>query len=429
MKKIFLIILTITLILIPAVVNAGNIRVQLNGQFIDFKDDQGDVVDPEIINDRTMVPMRKIFEELGATVEWNPETRTVTGVKDDVTIVLTIDNMKAKKTIDGQTEEIDLDSAPVIINGRTMVPVRFIAESLNKQVGWQADEKAVIIIDNDKLKNKLKDKAPNFYEFINSEFKTVDSYNLNISITGLMDYKDYDNSKNNEKINLNSTIASKYDGNLINVLAKVKLIGSGSIYDYYKDAGLNDFSFEGLVGKDKNEILVKSEVLGAFAKNKWLRSELDPNYAMLLDSADTTGEMYKIFEGFFDNENDITIDSYNEIDKGIDLLSEMLSDKNFTVSGSTSKTYTLRIDKDFIIEKILNSDPNSDEYSMIDELNAVIKLKVKDGILDIYSVDVNAKIEDKVMNESITLKLSIKNDMKSYNNPVNIAYPKESDII
>ena len=50
------------------------------------------------------------------------------------------------KNESGEETEIKLDSAPTIVNGRTLVPVRFIAESLEKKVGWDAENKTVIII-------------------------------------------------------------------------------------------------------------------------------------------------------------------------------------------------------------------------------------------------------------------------------------------
>ena len=116
-----------------------SIRVQQNGEFIDFTDSQGNVVEPQIINDRTMVPFRKIFNSLGVTdnnIYWDDATKTVKASKDNMEIILQIDNPIAKKTFSGETNEIKLDSSPVIVDGRTLVPIRFIAESMEKKVGW-----------------------------------------------------------------------------------------------------------------------------------------------------------------------------------------------------------------------------------------------------------------------------------------------------
>lgn len=104
---------------------SNEIRVQNDGKYISFDD-----VNPQIINGRTMVPFRKIFNSLGVTEEdisWIPETRTVIAKKDNLEIELQIDNNIAKKTVSGETTEIKLDSAPVIVEGRTLVPVRFLS--------------------------------------------------------------------------------------------------------------------------------------------------------------------------------------------------------------------------------------------------------------------------------------------------------------
>ena len=73
----------ITSLTIPAMADNG-IHVTINGEAIPFD------VPPQMVNDRTMVPLRAIFEALGASVDWNPETSTVTSTKDSSTIKLTV---------------------------------------------------------------------------------------------------------------------------------------------------------------------------------------------------------------------------------------------------------------------------------------------------------------------------------------------------
>lgn len=109
------------------------IRVHTDGHITKFD------TDPVIENDTTLVGFRAILEALGAEVEWNEESRTVTAVKDDTTIVLTIDSDTA--LVNGNAKS--LLAAPRIIGSSTMVPVRFISEQLGMKVGW--DEKARLI--------------------------------------------------------------------------------------------------------------------------------------------------------------------------------------------------------------------------------------------------------------------------------------------
>jgi len=102
-------------------------------------------VPPTIIEGRTLVPLRAIFEALGSNVEWNSITRTVTGRKDTTTIILPIGSRSP--TVNGVTVQLDVPGT--IVNGRTLVPVRFIAESLGASVEWVQDTRTVVIISND----------------------------------------------------------------------------------------------------------------------------------------------------------------------------------------------------------------------------------------------------------------------------------------
>ena len=91
-------------------------------------------VAPVIVDNRTMVPIRVITEALGGTADWNEAARTVT---------LTIDGKVLRMTI-GQTIA-GFDAAPVIINSRTYVPIRYVAEALGAKVEWIADTQQIII--------------------------------------------------------------------------------------------------------------------------------------------------------------------------------------------------------------------------------------------------------------------------------------------
>ncbi len=96
---------------------------------------------PVIEDGRTLVPVRSIFEKIGATVGWNPDTRTVTAEKDGTKIQLTIDDTNAFKN----EESIRLDVPAKIIGGRTMVPLRFISDCFGVDVEWDGSLKQVCL--------------------------------------------------------------------------------------------------------------------------------------------------------------------------------------------------------------------------------------------------------------------------------------------
>ena len=115
--------------------SARPITVYLNGVDLLFE------TPPIIRNDRTMVPMRKIFETLGAKVSWDGEARKVSAVKGDVAVELVIGENTA--FINGEATE--LDAPALILDNRTLVPLRFVAEAFDCDVSWDNAFRRVII--------------------------------------------------------------------------------------------------------------------------------------------------------------------------------------------------------------------------------------------------------------------------------------------
>jgi len=111
------------------------IKVLVNGTAVAF--DQPPIIE----NGRTLVPLRAIFEALGATVEWEQSTQTVTAVKDDITIILKIGDAFLTKN----GERIALDVPAKIVGGRTLVPARAVAESFGADVQWDQATRTVTI--------------------------------------------------------------------------------------------------------------------------------------------------------------------------------------------------------------------------------------------------------------------------------------------
>ncbi|RJQ31962.1 MAG: copper amine oxidase N-terminal domain-containing protein [Peptococcaceae bacterium] len=98
-------------------------------------------VPPVIKEGRTLVPVRALTEALGATVDWNAETRVVTIIKGDITVVLTIDDEIA--VVNGR--EVPLDVPAGIENSRTVVPLRFVSETFDLKVQYYAEGGIVTI--------------------------------------------------------------------------------------------------------------------------------------------------------------------------------------------------------------------------------------------------------------------------------------------
>ena len=116
-----------------------DIKIFVNGTQIDFS--KYDNVMPVIENGRTLVPVRAVSETLHCEVLWHDDTQEIDITKGDIFVKLTIGNTTAY--VNG--EQIQLDTAPDIRSGRTLVPLRFIAESLKLNVDWNGDSRTITI--------------------------------------------------------------------------------------------------------------------------------------------------------------------------------------------------------------------------------------------------------------------------------------------
>lgn len=145
MKKIqtlFLCAIMVFSTIIGTTVSANeNIIVNLNGEKLNFD------VQPQIINGRTMVPVRKIFEELGAIVVWGEKDQEISAYTESCSIHTKIGGERLSIRKD-ELNTVELDVPPMIIDGRTLVPVRFIAEALDAVVEWDEQNNTVNINSN-----------------------------------------------------------------------------------------------------------------------------------------------------------------------------------------------------------------------------------------------------------------------------------------
>ena len=115
------------------------ITVTINGTPAIFTDQL-----PVIVNGRTLVPVRGVFEALGFDVSWNEQARQATLSRADATIVITIDS--ATFTTNGVSHALDVPAQ--IIGGRTMIPLRAVLESVGYELAWDENTQTVIIFAN-----------------------------------------------------------------------------------------------------------------------------------------------------------------------------------------------------------------------------------------------------------------------------------------
>lgn len=135
MKKIISALLVVILLMCVNVSAENPITVEVDFGTVEFD------TSPVNVEGRILVPVRAIFESMGATVRWNAETKTVTSKLDSTTVVMQIDNHTMR--INGEPKTLDV--APMIIDDRTLVPARAAAEAFGGRVQWIGEEQKVLI--------------------------------------------------------------------------------------------------------------------------------------------------------------------------------------------------------------------------------------------------------------------------------------------
>ncbi len=141
MKKYIYAFIAICAISISTVHAADDITILINETEAVFGQE------PFIDDGTTLVPMRAIFEELGASVEWDGDSRTITSQKDDTVIVLGIDD--PQMTVNGAS--YTLEKAPIIVDDFTYVPLRAVSEAFGCGVDWDGDSRTVTITYTDDI--------------------------------------------------------------------------------------------------------------------------------------------------------------------------------------------------------------------------------------------------------------------------------------
>lgn len=128
-------------------INRITIVLQLSNLLIYVNDNPQEIdVPPQIIEGRTFLPIRCVAEPLGASIQWDPIEKKVTLILKEITLELWIGKNFAK--VNGASIPIDPNNpkvVPMIIQGRTMLPVRFVAENLGCKVDWNSQTKTIVI--------------------------------------------------------------------------------------------------------------------------------------------------------------------------------------------------------------------------------------------------------------------------------------------
>lgn len=366
----YLVAAVLTLCVAQAVAFAeAPVTVQLDGQNVAFTDAQ-----PQIVNDRTFLPVRAVFEAMDATVDF--EDGVVTATRGGRTVKMTVGSTAATLTKDGATTALTMDVAPFIdpALSRTYVPVRFAAQALGANVGWDGAKRTVIIVDVEKqLENALAGKSFGYLEKFAEYSGKYDAgiWNSEVAAAGSMevDLGRVVNAAVPLKLTVPFTVAAKgvtQDGEKVEVTEKMTmdlsslkelLLSSGEaagaedtalVEDMIKALGTDGVSIAVRGDLSTNKLYMSidlsalgEELAGTLDANTWYVVDYS---ALGMDLAELTAQTKNVdYRALIESVlasvemNDAGKD-YAELDALLKAVVNALSDGGFTKSGNVCTT-------------------------------------------------------------------------------------------
>ena len=392
----------------------STIRVQLDGSYVDFTDANGNVVNPQILSDRTMVPMRKIFETFDADVEWDEASRTVTASTTSKEISLTIDNAVArvKELATGAVKDISLDQAPVIVNDRTLVPVRFIAESLDKEVGWDQSTRTVVIIDMTKLTKYLSSRVTSLQKLFDMNIDAVEAFKSNSVITGKLDYTS-EGVAQSLNISGSADIAVNKAEEMESSL-KLSVNGTaGDLIEAVKNSGYENIDAKVILKGDKLFV-------GLLEGNDYNWTDATSSMASINNvsiayNVDKMSDYQSVMDFIRSSIGELNPDSYATMRSIIDSLSYVLSEQSVKLTEQgTKKVLTIDLDFGEFLKSYMNSESDLDLV-----MNVV--LEAENG--KISREDIKIKTNFELSGEDVGLDFEIDSNYSDLNKDFAISLP------
>lgn len=378
----------------------GQVGVMVNGVYVKFPD-----AAPEVADGRTMVPVRALVETLGGEVEYQSgaEGDTIRFVIDGyayefvtgsttVKVSVTADNDKDTP----KPDDIQMDCAPYIKSGRTYVPIRFIAEALGYDVGWDSAYQTVILLDREALAEKIDEsftilnkvqankgvgmeKGKSYLADVKEDFTVTLFDTLNGSKTyqaGLTGKQIFNTDAASAQLSL------KLSDNALDDLEKLLTEQYGA--DFEENAALFRTVAEGL---DDIEVILTREGAAWFRAaaldelagkdNVWLAQDLGADWGELAFAQAGETTIGSALTAMLDKDS---VTSVASLPSMTGMLNSLFSDGKFTTSGGVS-TLTIGVDDLFDLYKDmgLSEDDIAEAKAAFKAYEIVMKVDAKGG--------------------------------------------------
>lgn len=427
-------------------------KVQLNGQNVEFKD-----AAPQNVDGRVMVPFTAMLEALGAKVNYDKATQTVTAVNGDATLEFQIGKPDLKLTKDGKTEDKTMDVAPYVDTktNRTYVSTRFVSEAFGYNVGYDKAAKTVIVIDYGKMfANVEKDFSilcmPDGSGYdMSKTYQNTGAFNgdLTMKIPGA------DGKTTDMKITFDASMTGLQKAMAADMMMKmnlnlddfVKMLTSNPKMDQAsKDQiqktvdSLKNVQMEVKMGDDM-VLYMKSPLFNQLAPimignqkitdDTWFEVDAGAMYqAMGIDlksmmEAKMSGKLNLgelLTDAMKSASNDMTVETYAQNQATYDMMKDLLGDKAFTTSGNV---HTVTIDKAAVAAELAKYgkalDLSSEDMADLSkaDINATIAITEDNGKNTNTKADIKFSVDGNTMNLSVdgnalnmTLKMAMSVD-------------------
>lgn len=399
----------------------SEIHIVYNDKVVEYQD-----VKPVNTEGRVMIPFRAALESMGATVEYDEAQRIVTASKGDITIKFTLMDDTIYIDKNGEQSTIKMDVPMIIVDDRTLVPIRFMSNALGMQVGWYDSGEAsghsqtVMIMDYDDYFEELDEIAPNLTKIssltnpqFNKESMTFD-FSMAVGATAPV------------TCSFNGTL----DGNYVD-----DTLGATVDFDFAVKANEDELNIENstveVIAKD-GQLYIKSDVIEKIAessgniklkaaaamidKNTWYKIDINVLFDMvgideqsknIIKTAISSGSntnIKQLLKGSMAGEGDADITNVVSIAAQMDMYEQI--DKYITVTEKENGGYTVALnitEEDFaaMMANIVGSDD-------ADTISNAAKISIKantdcDGVKVTSDAEVSLNI-----NAGSSLKMNLK---------------------
>lgn len=341
----------------------NEISVMLDGEYIEFSAEK-----PVNVDGRVKLPFRELLETMGATVEYDDSTRQVSAERNGVKINFSLDSTTINIDDNGNTSVYEMDTSIDIINDRTFVPVRFMAEAFGLTVGWDEDFKTVVITDLDKYVSLINENCSNYMKLVELGSGMSENYSEQLKLSIEVDVENlFSETPEVSNLKADFTSVTEKDAEIIKSNNTLNL-SSLNMLETDQQIDLNDVTFNFMLNgqtiyistnivekmkeikPDDKMVNIAAEVITA---DTWLAGDLEE---VLVDVCEMDEETAAMFISLLTEPQTFEINmaaafaSYDENSaimtqvtlQQLEMMAYMLGDEMFILTENEDGTYHYR---------------------------------------------------------------------------------------